>query len=33
MAYSNFGDRNVQRKGDPQSDPGYILEFRPNGQT
>lgn len=25
MTYSTFGDRNEQRKGDPQADPGYIL--------
>lgn len=32
MAYSSFGDRNEQRKGNATADPAYILEIRPNGQ-
>lgn len=31
--YQTTGDNNEQRKGDPYSEPAYILEFRPNGQV
>ena len=33
MAFNNFGDRNEQKKGNATADPGYVLEFRPNGQV
>lgn len=32
MVFSAFGDRNEERKGDPNATPGYVLQFRPNGQ-
>jgi hypothetical protein len=33
MAFTDFGDRNEQKKGNPDVDPAYVLEFRTDGQV